>query len=291
MSKSQMERVGGMLVIVSALGFGTLGIFGKLAYAQGLNPLSALVWRLGGGAIALWLWLLLRNQWQIKLRSAIAAFLLGAVVYAIQSVLFFCALDQASAGMTALMFYTYPAFVAFFSWVFYRKHLSSWQMKALALAFLGCLLTVDLTNQIAKPLGIILGIASGAAYALYMIGSARLLRAIPPLATAAYMLLGATVSVTLVTIIWKGLDLPSTVMAVGVVSGLAIVATALPIVTLFAGLQRLGVVPAAILSTLEPVIAVLLGILFLGEQIWFGQILGGVLIIGSGLMLQVNSRN
>ncbi len=60
------------------------------------------------------------------------------------------------------------------------------------------------------------------------------------------------------TLIWQGLDIPSTGIAVSVVSGLAIVATVLPIVTLFAGLQRLGVVPAAILSTLEPVMAVLI---------------------------------
>ena len=291
MVKTQMNRVGVIFVTISALGFGTLAIFGKLAYAQGLNPLSTLVWRLGGGAIALWLWLLLRNQWQVKLRSAIAAFLLGAVGYAIQSVLFFCALNRASAGMTALMFYTYPAFVAFFTWVLYRKHLSSWQMKALGLALLGCLLTVDLTSQVAEPGGIVLGIASGGAYALYLLCSARLLRSIPPITTAAYMLLGAAISVTLVTIIWQGLDLPSTVIAMGAVSGLAIVATALPIVTLFAGLQRLGVVPAAILSTLEPVMAVLMGILFLSEQIWLGQVLGGALIIGSGLMLQAHSQN
>ena len=291
MIKSKMNRVGIMLVIVSAMGFGTLAIFGKLAYAQGLNPLSTLVWRLGGAAIALWIWLLWRNQWQIKPRSAIAAFLLGALGYAVQSALFFGALKQASAGMTALMFYTYPVFVAFFSWLLSRQHLSSWQMKALGLALLGCLLTVDLTSQVAKPGGIVLGIASGGAYAFYMICSARLLRSIPPITTAAYMLFGATVSVTLVTIIWQGLDIPSTVVSLGVVSGLAIIATALPIVTLFAGLQRLGVVPAAILSTLEPVMAVVMGILFLGEQIWLGQVLGGALIISSGLILQANSRN
>ena len=297
MLKSQKNRVGVknqvgvMLVIISAMGFGTLAIFGKLAYAQGLNPLSTLVWRLGGAAIAIWIWLLLRNQWQVKRQAAIAAFLVGAFGYAIQSVLFFCALDRASAGMTALMFYTYPVFVAFFSWVFSRKHLSSWQMKALGLALLGCLLTVDLTGQAAQPLGIVLGIASGGAYALYLLCSARLIRSIPPITTAAYMLLGAALSVTLVTIIWQGLDIPSTVIAVGTVSSLAIVATALPIVTLFAGLKRLGVIPAAILSTLEPLMAVLMGIMFLGEQIWLGQVLGGALIIGSGLILQANPRN
>ncbi len=124
-----------------------------------------------------------------------------------------------------------------------------------------------------------------------MICSARLIQAIPPITAAAYMLLGATVSVAWVTISWQGLDIPSTVIAVGIVSSLALIATALPIVTLFAGLKRLGVVPAAILSTLEPVMAVLMVILFLGEQIWLGQVLGGALIIASGLILQAKSQN
>ncbi len=290
MSNSQINRLGVVLVIISALGFGTLAIFGKLAYAEGLNPLSTLVWRLGGAAMALWVWLLLQNQWQVRWRSATAAFFLGAFGYAIQSVLFFSALEQASAGMTALMFYTYPAFVAFLSWVIYRQHLSSWQIKALGLALLGCLLTVDLSSQVAQPLGIFLGIASGCAYALYMICSARLIQTISPITAAAYMLLGSTVSVTLLTITWHGLYFPSTFIAVGIVSSLAIVATALPIVTLFAGLKLLGVVPAAILSTMEPVMAVLMGILFLGEHIWLGQVLGGALIIASGLILQANPQ-
>ena len=61
-----LDPVGVVLVMFSAFGFGTLAIFGKLAYAQGLDPLNTLSWRLGGAAVALWLWLGRRNQWRVN---------------------------------------------------------------------------------------------------------------------------------------------------------------------------------------------------------------------------------
>ncbi|MBR8834583.1 MAG: EamA family transporter [Stigonema ocellatum SAG 48.90 = DSM 106950] len=286
-SKPSIDRVGVGLVMLSSLGFSTLAILAKLAHAQNLNLLSVLAWRLGGATAVLWLCLLLRNQWQVKRQSAIAAFLLGASGYAIQAALFFSALAYASAGMTVLLFFTYPAFATLFCWVLDHRPPSRRQIVALGLTLLGCsLLTQDLSSEVVQPLGIALGIAAGAGYGLYLTFSGRLVLAMPPLAAAAYMLLGSTVSISLVTITWLGLNIPSTAVAVGIVSSLAIFATALPIVTLFAGLKRLGVVSAAILSTLEPVLAVLMGMLFLGESLGLRQMLGGGLIIASAIIIQ-----
>ena len=283
--KSSLDPVGVMLIILSSVGFSTLAIFGKLAYANNLNPLSALSWRLGGAAIILWLWLLLQRQWHMQYRGAIAAFSLGAFGYAAQSALFFNALAHASAGVTALMFYTYPAFVALLSWIVVRKPINAWQSKALGLALLGSILTVNLNQQVANPVGIGLGIAAGVGYAFYLLLGARLVRDIPPLHAAAFMLLGAAFSVTGWAAIHQGVMIPTTSGAIVAVAGLAVLSTALPIVCLFSGLRRLDVVPAAILSTLEPVLAVLMGILLLGEQLWLGQIFGAALIITSALML------
>jgi drug/metabolite transporter (DMT)-like permease len=287
----KLNPSGVLFVLLSAIGFGTLALFGKLAFAAGLDPLSTLSWRLGGAAVALWSWLLLKGQWRVPYRSAIAAFLLGAVGYALQSVCFFNALTYASVGVTALMFYTYPAFVALLSWLLIRKPISSWQAKALGIAVFGTILTVDFRSEVASPVGIALGIAAGGSYALYVIFSARLVRQLPPITTAAYMLLGATVSLVGWTTLRQGVMIPDTAGAIAIVSGLAIVSTALPIVCLFAGLKRLEVVPATILSTLEPVIAVAAGILLLGEHLWLGQLLGGACIIASTFMLQVKLKH
>ena len=78
-------------------------------------------------------------------------------------------------------------------------------------------------------------------------------------------------------------------IALSAAAGLATVSTALPIVCLYAGLKRLEVVPAAILSTLEPVVAIALSVLFLAEPLWIGQIMGGVLILASAVMLQIRT--
>lgn len=286
----RLDPIGMVLVLLSALGFSTLVIFGKLAYAANFDPLNTLSWRLGGAAISLWIWLLMKRQWQMSARSAIAAFCLGAFGYAVQSALLFGALSHASAGITSVMFFTYPGFVALLSWLTTRKSLGLWRVKALLLALMGCVLTVDFSNQGTNFLGIALGIGSGAAYALYMTVSARLVRNMPPLQVAAYMLLGATTSIVGWTAITQGFVLPTQPDAIVVALELALLSTALPIVCLFAGLRRLEVVPAAILSTLEPVAAVVMAIVFLGEKLWVGQLIGGALIVASALMLQMNPK-
>jgi drug/metabolite transporter (DMT)-like permease len=276
--------------VLSTLGFSTLVIFGKMAYAANFDLLSTVSWRLGGAAIALWIWLLIKRQWYVPFRAAIAAFCLGAFGYSVQSALLFNALNHASAGITSVMFFTYPGFVALLSWLTTRKSLGAWRVKALILALIGCVLTVDLSSQATSLLGIALGIGSGAAYALYLTVSARLVKNIPPLRVAAYMLLGATVSIVGWTALTQGVKLPTDSGAIVVALQLSLLATALPIACLFAGLRRLGVVPAAILSTVEPVLAVVMAIVLLGEQLWVGQLIGGALIIGSALMLQINSK-
>lgn len=285
-----LDRLGIWLVVLSAVGFGTLGIFGKLAYGQQMTMLQSLSWRLGGGAAGLWSWLLWCNQWRIPWRNAIAAFGLGAIVYAVQAGLFFTALTYATAGVTALMFYTYPAFVAIGTWTITRKPLPPLHLWALGITFCGCLVTIDWQQQQLHPWGLGLGVASGATYGLYLMLSARLLRQTPPIAAATYMLSGAAIVTLSLAISQQSFFIPHNFTQIGIVAGLAIVATALPIGLLFHGLSRISVVSAAILSTLEPIAAVGLGLLYLQEPLWPGQLVGGALILVAALLLQINFR-
>ena len=289
LERSRIDKVGVGLIILSAVGFSTLGLFTKLAYIQGFNPLSTLCWRLVGSAAILWMWLFFNRQWQVKKGSAVAAFFLGASVYALQAHLFFRALTHASAGITTLLFYTYPAFVAVWSYLLTRAKpasLKSWQGTALILAFFGCLLTVDFSSQTAQPLGIALGITSGAGYGLYLFCSFHLVKTIEPIKAAAYMLLGSAFTIAIVVTSGQALIIPTTKSSISIVAGLALISTALPTITLFLGLKRLDVLPAAIFSTLEPILAVAMGIIFLQEQFWLGQAFGGLLIICSAVILQ-----
>lgn len=280
-----LDRLGIIFIVLSAAGFATLGIFGKLAYAQGFTMTNTLFWRVTGGAIALWAWLLFQNQWHIRQKDRARALALGAVGYILPTGLFLGALAYASAGITALMFYTYPAFVAIWQWVISRKPLLRGQIIALGIAFSGCLSTVDWHQETVHPLGITLGIAAGCSYGMYMMLSARILRTASPLPTAGYMLLGAALVSIAISLRQQQFLLPATLEQASVAFGLAIIATALPIVLLYSGLRRLDVVPASILSTIEPVLAILMGFFLLRESLWVGQLIGGTLILISALLL------
>jgi drug/metabolite transporter (DMT)-like permease len=68
-------------------------------------------------------------------------------------------------------------------------------------------------------------------------------------------------------------------------TAIAVCSTVIAILTFFAGLQRLGAGRASMLSTLEPVVTVLLAAMLLGETLSVAQLGGGALILAGVLWL------
>jgi drug/metabolite transporter (DMT)-like permease len=83
----------------------------------------------------------------------------------------------------------------------------------------------------------------------------------------------------------NGAHLPHSGAGWMVMTLMVLIATVLPVVTFLAGLQRIGATNAAMLSTLEPVVTVLLSALLLGESLKPVTLLGGGLILAAVLLL------
>jgi drug/metabolite transporter (DMT)-like permease len=281
---------GVILVAASATGFSTLAVLGKLAYASGLNLSSLLALRFLGAAAILWVWLLLRNGWQVTLAQAIKATLLGAIGFAIEATLFFSALLYADAGVVTLLLYTYPAFVTLLAWIIEGETPDRYRQIALAVALVGCLLAADISQQTVAPLGVAFGLASGIWYALYLMCGARLLKTVEPVVTSAYVSSGAAFSFVMATLVTHRLTLPHSLHSFSVVIGIAVLATAVPFVALFAGIQKIGTTRASIVSTIEPVMTVLLGLLFLGERLEGTQFLGGLMVVASVILANLGAN-
>ena len=67
--------------------------------------------------------------------------------------------------------------------------------------------------------------------------------------------------------------------------GIAIVATVIPVATFLAGLQRIGPTNASMLSTLEPVVTVLLSAMLFGDVLKPVILAGGLLILMAVIIL------
>lgn len=276
-------------VLMSAFGFSTLGIFGKLIYAEGLNVTSTLMLRFAGSASILWIWVLLKQQWRISIQKSVSAIMLGMFGYSGQAGFLFSALNYTSSGIAILMLYTYPAIVALLTWLIDGERPTRRCIIALSFALVGCLFILDLTGATHSVVGILLGLASGLWYSFYLILSARLVNTLNPLTSSAYISLGAAIGFIIAAIAQSNLILPSNTASVLITMALIIVSTIVPLLSLLAGIQLLGISQASILSTVEPLITVLIGILFLDERFSPVQIMGGFMIIGSVLIFRLQT--
>ncbi|MDQ6885633.1 MAG: DMT family transporter, partial [Candidatus Dormibacteraeota bacterium] len=105
------DAVGVALVIVSACCFGSLGIFGKLAYRLGLTTPQLLTYRFALAAVLLWLATLVFRQPLPPRRSLLGLAIMGGAGYVGQSASYFSALHYIPASTNALLLYTYPVVV------------------------------------------------------------------------------------------------------------------------------------------------------------------------------------
>ena len=278
--------MGVALVIGSAVCFGTLGVFGKLAYRLGLTTPQLLSYRFALAAVLLWLAAVVIRQPIPPRRSLLGLAIMGGAGYVGQSGSYFSALHFIPASTNALLLYTFPVVVTLLAALLFREALTWVKLAACALAFFGTLLVVEAQLHAAPPIGIVLGLGSAAFYSGYILYGSRLLPGLPPVSatatimTAAALVWGTYAAVTgQLAVVW-------TAPRAALIGSFALLGTTIPVLTFILGLRLVGPSRAAILSTFEPASTVLLAVIILGEVASPLQYLGGAFIIASVLLLE-----
>lgn len=280
---NQSTATGVTLVVLSSVSFGAMPIFARMAYADGMTPISMLFLRFTLAALIMLAIAWLRREPFPRGRTLLGFALMGGVGYVAQALSFFNALTMANAGLVALLLYLYPAIVAILSAIFRGERLTGWRILAVVLALIGTAVTVG-PQLDARPLGVVLGIGAAFIYSVYIMAGTRLLRAAAPVASSAVIMSAAAVVFGGLAAV-EGLTVPTAPGGwVGVI-GLAIVATVIAVTTFLVGLQIIGPTRASVLSTFEPVTAVVLAALILGEPIGPWSAVGGVFILAGAIIL------
>ena len=272
---------GVLLIALSASAFGAMAIFARFAYAAGADVYGLLAVRFVLAAIAMGVVLRVRGISLPPLRRVLALAAMGGIGYVSQSYCFFSALNHAQASLVALLLYLYPLFVTILAAIFLKEKLTTAAVIALVLCSVGAGLTVG--GGQGSPLGIALGLAAAVIYSVYIVVGARVTAGVNAIATTTVICTAAAVVYVAIGILRSSAGVPpqfpSTAGGWLALLAIALVSTVLAILTFFAGLQRLGAAKASMLSTLEPVVTVLLAAALLGEQIGMAQAVGGGLIL------------
>jgi drug/metabolite transporter (DMT)-like permease len=275
------------MVLGSATAFGTVGIFAKLGYASGLGTEQTLAFRFLLAAIAMCMLAIALGQNPLRLERArlIALLALGAFVYTAQSLTYFLALRSLPASLAVLIAYIYPSLVVLAGWLFLRRSVSSWTWVALLASFAGVAMLVGGARfQLSWALA--LAIASPTIYTVYILVGERVMSSVPAVAASAVIISGAAFAFCLLAALNHELALPRNAGGWAVGVGIALVPTMIAISLFLAGLPRVGAARAALLSTWEPVVTVLLAVVILGDRLSVGQVVGGMLVIVAVVVVQ-----
>lgn len=278
-----MNRLTGILLIaVSAASFGTLGIFGNFAYAEGVDTFTVLFLRFGLAASFMTIVLILRKEPFPRGRILAQLIGMGGLGYGIQSFMYMTAIKYASPGLVALLLYLYPFFVAILSMIFLNEKLSRIKAIALVLALVGAALTVGpLSGQL---IGAVLAITGALVYSIYIIVGSHVMRQVSAIQSSTVIFASAG-AVYGALIFVNGASFPSTQAGWLAIAGIVFISTIIPVVTFLAGLERVGPINAAMLSTLEPVVTVLLAAWLFGDKLMPIVLVGGVMILVAVLIL------
>ncbi len=224
------------MVFLAAVGFGTIGIFGKLATAAGLNNATLLTVRFAVATALLVGYLAVRDHAPRPNRRQLATMTGLGIAYAVLTGAYFWGLVYVPAGLATITLYTYPVYVYAVSTVVLDESLTPLKGVALVLALSGVVLIVSLDTAGIDPAGLALVSIAAIGYAAYTTGSRLAVDDMnaDQLATGAI----ATTGVCMLAygVAAGRLFVPRTVEQWAIITGLAIVGTVAPILLFVNGL-------------------------------------------------------
>jgi DME family drug/metabolite transporter len=281
---------------VAASVWGTLGIFAKILYAEGVSFEALVAVRACVGLAAVVGFVLLTGRVRtlrverLDLSLLVPLGLLGIGAFYL---LYFYTVRESTVGTAAILLYSAPAFVVTLGWLFLGERLGRAKAAALALTAAGIFLVAggyDPANLDVRPGILLTGLLSGLTYGLYSVFGRPLAGRLPPAVVLSYallfggMLLFVAALPTLNTL--SGLSAGSYALLLM----LAVAHTAVAFGLYTFGLKRLEAGSASIVATLEVVVASVAGVVLLGEQLTFPKLAGGLLVLAGAALAQVGSR-
>jgi len=272
-----------------------LGIPGEKLFALGLVPKQVVWFRaaicfVGMTGICL---IFNRARLKIELHKLPLMFLYGAIGVAMFYFAYFNAIDMTGMAMAAILLYTAPAMVVLISRLVFKENIDFKKIFCILLTTTGCFLVVkgyDVNNLKLNMPGILMGLLAGFSYAMYSVFGKMASASVHPWTVIVY-----TQGIGLIVLSF--LHFPAEVFAGHYESTvwlyllyIGIVPTLLAYLCYNAALKNVEAGRASIIATLEPVVAVFLAYVFLGQVLDSIQALGAALVVSAVAIVQLPAK-
>ena len=291
----ETKKKAGALVMLSAVLWGFAGIFATEAGKLGLGSLEVGLVRTVFSTAVLFLLFLLTGRQHLKLRkwSDLKLFLPMAILgYSVQNVLYMASIAELGVSAAGAFFYTYPAFVLIQSRIAFRQKITKKKLVVLLMTLLGCAgVSGIFSGGLAQisTLGVVYGLVAAFFFGLYGVLGKKALAVYSSETVTFYTFLISSVAMLFIA---HPVDTAIKLARPEVLWLLfwVILSAVAPYLIYLRGLSQIDPPTAAILSTLEPIVAALVGVLVYREAMDPFKSLGIVLIVGAVLLLNEKGR-
>jgi drug/metabolite transporter (DMT)-like permease len=285
-----IQLKGTLLVALSGTLFGLIGYLGTQLFRLNFSVENMLFWRFV--TASLWIYLLsflnakhslkpLKKQLSLSKLS-----LLGIISYSGGSAFYFLAVHHLGTALAMVIFFSFPVFVTLFTWCFDQWQMNRYAMFSLLAVLSGLFILKGADQGHLDYTGFFLGLGAAFSYATYVYSSQHSIKTAPSNVITLLVCLGN--ALIFLTLSWQShtFFVPSHPIMWLYICALGVFATALPIQLLLEGLKYISPVKASILSVLEPVVAIIVGLLVLHESFSMMQSLGVVILLLGAIVIQ-----
>ena len=287
-----MKKLAPVFVLSAGTLWGLMGIFVRKLSTYGFSSLQIACLRILFGAV---LFLVItgvfnRNLLKIQLRDVGLFLGMGLLSLLLFTVCYFTTINLASLSVAAILLYTSPIWVMLMSAICFREKITRRKLLCAAMAFGGCVLVSGMGSASGlSPMVLVTGLLSAVGYGLYSIFGTFALRKYQPLTVTTYAFLfgalGAVVLCKPSEIITVIASAPNPGGLVLLLMLTAFVTAVLPYLLYTVGLNHMRASAAAIMASIEPVVATAAGALVFGEALTLSAFTGIALVLGAIVVL------
>lgn len=292
MQKNESKSL--LMISASMVIWGSVGIFRRFI------PLPSAVLACSRGVIGTIFLILLVKLQQKQLfhhigRKTIGLLILSGAVMGVNWILLFEAYNYTSVAAATLCYYMAPTIVVLLSPLLFREKITLRKGICAVLAVVGMVFVSGIIESgipsVSEFKGILFGLGAAVLYASVVILN-KLLPGIDPFEKTIIQLASSAV-VLFPYILLSGQTIPENISSLTVVMVLIVglLHTGIAYAMYFGSVDNLHAQTVALLSYLDPITALILSSLILGEKMTIFGIIGAVLIIGAALVSEMDTND
>ena len=284
---------GYLFAAIAAASYGTNPIFAIPLYREGISVTSVLFMRYAMAVAIMFVATMIKSPKAFVIKPKYVGLLaFMGILMVLSSIALFESYKYLSAGIASTLLFFYPVMVAIIMAIFYKERLTKKSWACLITAFLGVvILSKNDDGGFISLLGLTLVMLSSLSYAIYLVYINRgPMKKINTSTITFYVILGGFLVMIPYCLLDGGLMLPKTTPAWINAIGLGFFPTVISLIFTSRAIALIGSTETAIFGALEPLTAVILGILILGETLTITPAIGMILIFVSVTVLMMKKK-